>query len=244
MGKQALNSFLIWMVFGSSSIWAGHGSMPDISGTWILDKERSDLKSPPLGTSQSKSSGTGGGRGGRSSRSGGGGIGGGGMGGGSMGGSHGGGRGGSGKGGSTSRETGINSPMKLDLDFYQIEEAVDKLAIQQNDALINVKLSSLTDNQTQITEFKYLVNGKTYQKKMADGGLIKSKTSWEGTQLVTKSKEQSALGFMEIVESRSLSADENTLTINLSFKGSSSHWTEKAVYTKAKPELKEGENDK
>ena len=83
-----------------------------------------------------------------------------------------------------------------------------------------------------------MADGKTYRKKMADGGLIKSKTSWEGEQLVTKSKEQSTLGSMEIVESRSLSADGNTLTINLSFKGSSSHWTEKAVYTKAKSEPK------
>ena len=168
------------------------------------------------------------------------GMGGGGMGGGSMGGSRGGGHGGSGMGGSTPRGTGSNSALKLDLDLYQIEEAADKLAIEQDGDSVKVKLSSLTENQTQNLEFKYLADGKTYERKMADGGLIKSKTSWEGEQLVTKSKEQSSLGSMEIVESRSLSADRNTLTINLSFKGSSSHWTEKAVYTKAKPEPERG----
>jgi len=226
---------LIGMVFGSSFILAGHGTRPDFSGTWFLDKENSDLKSPPLDTSQSKGGGTGGSRSGSGSRSGGGG-----MGGGSMGGSRGGGQGGSGKGGSSSRGTGMNSTLKLDLDLYQIEEAADKLAIEQKGASINVKLCSLTENQTQNLEFKYLADGKTYERKMADGGLIKSKTSWEGEQLVTKSKEQSSLGSMEIVESRSLSADRNTLTINLSFKGSSTHWTEKAVYSKAKPEPKGG----
>ena len=169
------------------------------------------------------------------------GMGGGGMGGRSMGGSGGGSRGGSGMGGSTPRGTGSNSALKLDLDFYQIEEAADKLTIEQKGASIDVKLSLLADNKTQSLEFRYLADGKTYQKKMADGGMVKSKTSWKGGQLVTQSKEQSALGSMEIVESRSLSADQNTLTINLSFKGSSSHWTEKAVYTKAKPEPKRGE---
>ena len=168
----------------------------------------------------------------------GGGTGGGGMGSGGMSGSRGGGRGSSGMGGSTPRGSGTNSSLKLDLDFYQIEEAADKLTIEQNGDSIDVKLISLTENQTQTPEFKYLADGKTYEKKMADGGLVKSKTNWEREQLVTKSKEQSALGGMEIVEARNLSADGNTLTINLSFKGSSSHWTEKAVYTKAKSEPK------
>ena len=226
---------------------AGNRSSPDFSGTWVLDKDKSDLKSPPLGTSQSKGGGPSPSRSGSSPRSGGGrgmggsGMGGGGMGSGSMGGSRGGGRGGSGMGGSTPRGAGSNSALKLDLDFYQIEEAVEKLTIEQNGASIDVKLSLLSDNKTQNLEFRYLADGKTYQKKMADGGLVKSKTSWKGEQLVTQSKEQSALGSMEIVESRSLSADQNTLTVNLSFKGSSSHWTEKAVYTKAKPEPKRGE---
>ena len=56
---------------------------------------------------------------------------------------------------------------------------------------------------------------------MADGGSVKSKTSWKGQQLVTKAKERSTLGSMEVDEARSLSADGNTLTINLTFKGSS-----------------------
>ena len=197
MCKKALNLILIGMVFGSSFIWAGHSTRPDFSGTWFLDKENSDLKSPLLDTSQSKGSGTGGGRSGSGSRSGGGrgmggsGMGGGGMGGGSMGGSRGGGQGGSGMGGSTPRGTGSNSALKLDLDLYQIEEVADKLAIEQDGDSLKVKLSSLTENQAPNLEFKYLADGKTYERKMADGGMIKSKTSWEGEQLVTKSKEQS-----------------------------------------------------
>jgi hypothetical protein len=79
---------------------------------------------------------------------------------------------------------------------------------------------------------------------MADGGSVKSKTSWEGQQLVTKAKERSTLGSMEVDEARSLSADGNTLTINLTFKGSSSHWTQKAVYARKKLDTKPGENKK
>ena len=76
---------------------------------------------------------------------------------------------------------------------------------------------------------------------MDDGGTVISKTNWEGTKLVTKAKEQSTLGSLEVVEARSLSEDGNTLTISLDFKGSSSHWNQKAVYTKEKQFTRKGE---
>jgi hypothetical protein len=73
---------------------------------------------------------------------------------------------------------------------------------------------------------------------MADGGSVQSKTSWEGSQLATKSKEKSTLGSIEIVEARSLSEDGNISTISLTYKSSLSHWTERAVYVRQKNGIK------
>src|SRR5947199_7965667 len=129
------------------------------------------------------------------------------------------------------------SPLKLDLDLYQIGEVADKLTIEHADPAITIKRAEKTKNSEQPEqpqELTYTADGKTRQTTMADGGSIKSKTNWEGQQLVTKAKEQSTLGSMEVDETRSLSADGNTLTINLTFKGSSSHWKQKAVYAKEK----------
>ncbi|MFN8006434.1 MAG: hypothetical protein U0V70_05305 [Terriglobia bacterium] len=236
MGKTALHLTLSFVLAGTSFLLAKQENKPDFSGTWLLDREKSDLTSPPLDASQSHGSASSGAGGGGGSRSGGGrGMGGGGMGMGGMSGGHGGGRGGSGMGGGGSRGTRSASGMKMDLDFYQLEETAEKLRIEHSGETFAIKLSSLTDKQLQEVEFKYLVDGKTHEKKMGDGGLVKSKTAWEGVRLVTKTSEQSSLGALEIVEDRSLSEDGSTLTISLSFKGSSSHWTEKAVYSKDIP---------
>jgi hypothetical protein len=148
--------------------------------------------------------------------------------------------------GSSSRGAAGYSPLKLDIDAYQVSEVADKLTIVHADPTITIKpeekASSPEQQQPeQPVELKYTADGKTRETNMADGGSIKSKTDWEGQQLVTKSKEKSALGSMEIDEARSLSADGNTLIINLSFKGSSSHWTQKAVYTRQKQDTKPAE---
>ena len=225
---------LAGLLLGSSWAYGGQSARPDFSGMWVLDRGKSDLKSPPISADQSPS-----GRGTGGTRTGGGR----GMGGGSGEGRRGGG-GGRGTGGSTSRGAAGYSPMKLDIDAYQVSEVADKLTIVHADPAITIKPTEKTENSEQTPELTYTADGKTRQTYMADGGSVKSKTSWEGQQLVTKAKERSTLGSMEVDEARSLSADGNTLTINLTFKGSSSHWTQKAVYAKEKPDTKPGENKK
>jgi hypothetical protein len=227
MKRKYLRFALANLTLISSLVCEAQSSRPDLSGIWLLDREKSDLKSPPIDTDQSRKPGTGGGGGGARTGSGRG------MGGGGSG-MGGGGRGsGRGVGGSTPRAAG--AALKLDLDFYQIGEIADRLTIEHADPAITIKPSENTEDQP-LPPLSYTADGKTHETSMANGGSIKSKTSWEGQQLVTKCKEKSALGSIEIDEARSLSDDGKTLIINLAYKGSSSHWTEKAVYRKGKQE--------
>jgi len=226
MKRKYLRFALANLTLISSLVCEAQSSRPDLSGIWLLDREKSDLKSPPIDTDQSRKPGTGGGGGGAPTGSGRG------MGGGGSG-MGGGGRGsGRGVGGSTTRAAG--AALKLDLDFYQIGEIADRLTIEHADPAITIKPSENTDQP--LPSLSYTADGKTHETSMANGGSIKSKTSWEGRQLVTKCKEKSALGSIEVDEARSLSDDGKTLIINLAYKGSSSHWTEKAVYRKGKQE--------
>jgi hypothetical protein len=230
---------LVGLILGPSCVQGGQTTKPDLSGVWVLDRAKSDLKSPALSADQPHSGGGGGGMGG--TRSGGGR----GMGSGSGGGRRGG-TGGHGSGGSIAHGTPTSSPLKLDLDTYQIGEVADKLTIQHTDPAITIRPTEKTGNSEptdQVVELTYTADGKTHQKYMADGW-VKSKTSWDGQQLVTKAKENSTLGSMEVDEVRSLSADGNMLTIKLTFKGSSSHWTENAVYLREKPETNHVETKK
>ena len=228
MKRKYLRFALANLTLISSLVCEAQSSRPDLSGIWLLDREKSDLKSPPIDTDQSRKPGTGGGGGGAPTGSGRG------MGGGGSG-MGGGGRGsGRGVGGSTTRAAG--AALKLDLDFYQIGEVADQLTIEHTDPAITIKPKEKGEDQQPLAPLSYTADGKTHETSMANGDSIKSKTGWEGQQLVTKCKEKSTLGSIEIDEARSLSDDGKTLIINLAYKGSSSHWTEKAVYRNGKQE--------
>lgn len=208
----------------SSSVCGAQSNRPNLSGIWLLDREKSDLKSPPIDADQSRKAGTGGGRGSTGTGRGRG------TGGGGDSGMGGGGRGrGQGVGSSTPKVAG--APLKLDLDFYQIGEVADRLAIEHAEPVITIKPSEKAEDQP-LPSLSYTADSKPHETSMANGGSVKSKTSWEGQQLVTKCKEKSSLGSIEIDEVRTLSDDGNTLIISLAYKGSTSHWTEKAVYRK------------
>lgn len=237
MNCKGVRLALAGLFLGSSWAYGGQTAKPDFSGIWVLDRGKSDLKSPPISADQPHSGGGSGGARTGGSR---------GMGGGSGGGRRGG-SGGHGMGGSTSRGAATYSPLKLDLDAYQISEVADKLTIEHAEPAITIKPAEKAENSEQSKqpqELTYTADGKTRQTYMDDGGSVKSKTSWKGQQLVTIAKERSPLGSMEVDEARSLSADGNTLTINLTFKGSSSHWTQTAIYAREKPDTKPGENTK
>src|SRR5262249_9446 len=149
----------------SFSAYGGQTARPNLSGIWLLDKERSDLKSPPVNADQPHGAGGGGGRGARTGGS----RGKGGRGGG------GGGGGGGGAGGSTPRNPTTYSPMKLDLDFYQIGETADKLTIEHADPVITIK-PTVKESQESSPELSYTADGKAHEAYMADGGSVQSKT--------------------------------------------------------------------
>jgi len=231
MNRKRLALVLAEVFVGSLFTFAGQNSKPNFSGTWVLDKEKSDLKGPPINADQTKGTGSGGSRGG--GHSGGGGYSGGGGGRGMGGGGRRGGSGG-GMGGTTSGSRGTSMPMKLDFDFYQISEASSQLTVEHADPVITLKLAPEGEGQTPSEPLTYTADGKTHETSKSDGGWIKSKTSWEGPKLVTRVKETSKMGSMEIVEARTLSEDGSTFTVDLSYKGTSSHWVEKAVYRREK----------
>jgi hypothetical protein len=64
------------------------------------------------------------------------------------------------------------------------------------------------------------------------GNSIKSKTRWEGAKLVTESVMETPNGTRETKETRSLSADGKTMTIEMTSKGSLGEGTRKMVYNK------------
>ncbi len=229
MNCNSLRLSLIFVLSCGTTALGRQDAKPNLSGEWVLDKDKSDLKAPPLSADSHPAAGGEGRGGGNTGGSGGRG------GGGGMGGSRRSGMGGSGRGGTVPRQSagGSAGPAKIDIDVYQVGEIADKLTIQHAEPAIAITESFNIGDKEESQEWKYTTDGKSHQWKMPDGGIVKTMTRWEGTQLVTKCKEQASLGALEITEVRSLSADGNTLTIKLTNKGSSSNWTQTAVYTKA-----------
>jgi hypothetical protein len=63
MKRKYLRFALANLTLISSLVCEAQSSRPDLSRIWLLDREKSDLKSPPIDTDQSRKPGTGGGGG-------------------------------------------------------------------------------------------------------------------------------------------------------------------------------------
>lgn len=203
---------------------------PNFSGTWVLDKDRSDLSSSPnMGHHRSGgrtgSSGMGipgmgipgmGGPGMRGPRMGGG------MGGPGMGGP---GMGGPDMGGGTPSDSGeVNRP--------RMGRIPESLVIAHEDPQLVIKNKIKTENDEQVQELKYTTDGKSNTNEDPQGNTMQSKTHWKGDQLITKSSFETPRGKMEVTEVRSLSPDGKTMTVEVKTSAGQGEWSQKLVYNK------------
>lgn len=227
-------AFVCWILC-APALWA-ENAKPDFSGTWVLDKEKSDLTNPPVSNRRRMRgrSGMGSGRGWP------------GMGGPRMGGIGGPGMGGPGMGSPPpgGSDTGSPPPGNGNRHSLGMGPVAEKLIIEHAEPEITVKRNFKIDDEQQIQELKYTTDGKSNKNTLPDGRSIKSKTHWDGSRLITKSNLDTSVGTMEIIEARNLSADGNSLTIELTTKGGSMDWTRKLVYTKEAGDSKTDENNK
>jgi hypothetical protein len=231
-------------VFCACSVWA-QDTKPNFSGTWFLDKEKSDLSGPM------------GGSGGRMGEPGAGEprMGGGGMGWPGMGGPRGGGMGVPGMGGPGMSGPGMGGSQTNDPDADGISQqgrrsgrrmgaVADKLMIEHAEPNLAIQRAFRNEEGEQTQQLKYTTDGKSNKNTLPDGRSTKSKTHWEGSQLVTKSNMDTPMGSMEITETRSLSADGKTMTLEQYTQGGQRNWTRRLVYTKETSEPKASENEK
>jgi hypothetical protein len=236
-------------VFCACSVWA-QDTKPNFSGAWFLNKEKSDL-SGPMGGSGGRMGepGTGEPRmgGGGMSWPGMGGHRGGGLGGPSMGGPGmgGPGMGGPEMGGSPTGEPGTGgSSQEGRRSGRRMGAVAEKLVIEHAEPNLTIQRDFKSDEGEQIQELKYTTDGKSNKNALPDGRSNKSKTHWEGSQLVTKSNMDTPMGSMEITETRSLSADGKTMTLEQYTQGGQRNWTRRLVYTRETSEPKAVGNEK
>ncbi len=230
----AVGSILI-----AASILVAEGAKPNFSGTWMLDKDKSDMRMPQSGGGQ-RSGGSG--RGGP--RMGGGGwpgMGGPGMGGPRMGGPRMGGPGMGGPGmggpdwgggtssGGSGRRGSSDDGQRGTRPRWGIPE---KVVIEHAEPALTVMRFVKLDGEDQEQDSKYTTDGKANKNEMPGGRTVKSKTKWEGLQLVTKSDVESPMGKMEIVETRTLSADGKVMTVALETKGEYGKSIQNLIYTR------------
>jgi hypothetical protein len=232
------------LVFCACSVQAQEAK-PNFSGTWLLDKEKSDL-----GSSIEGSQGRTGEPGTRGPR-----MGGGGMGWPGMGGPHGGGMGGPGMGGPGMGGPELGGSQTNDPDAggssqqgrrsgRRMGAAADKLVIEHTEPNLAIQRAFKNEEGEQNQPLKFTTDGKSNKNTLPDGRSTKSKTHWEGSQLVTKSNVDTPMGSMEITETRSLSADGQTMTLEQYTQGGQRNWTRRLVYTKETSEPKASENEK
>lgn len=239
----------------TATIFGAENARPNLSGTWILDKEKSDMRTPQEGAGhRSGDPGIGGPRMGGGGWPGGGGMGGPRMGGPGMGGPDMGGPGMGGPGiggpgiggpdwggGTSPGGSGRRGPSQEGISGNRPRFGIpEKLLIEHAEPSLTIKRTVKLQGEDQEQESKYTTDGKTNKNEMPGGRIFKSKTKWEGLQLVTKSDVETPTGKMGIVETRTLSGDGKVMTVALETKGEYGEWTQHLIYNKetdsSKPE--------
>ncbi len=106
------------------------------------------------------------------------------------------------------------------------------LTIQHAGEAITIQRKFNFQGEERTIEAKHTTDGKENINAGFRDSSIKSKTSWEGTTLVTESKMETPNGTRETKEVRSLSADGKTMTVDTTVKGGFGEGTRKLVYNK------------
>lgn len=101
----------------------------------------------------------------------------------------------------------------------------------EGDALV-IKRKMEFQGEERTFESRHTTDGKENVNEGFRGNSIKSKTHWEGTKLVTESVMETPNGTRETKETRSLSADGKTLTVETTVHGGFGEGTRKLVYNK------------
>ncbi len=201
---------------------------PNFSGTWVLDKEKTDLGS--MGRHRAgggRMGGSGMGIPGMSIP----GMGGPGMRGPRMGG----GMGGPGMGGPGMGGPDINGRAPIDageVNRPRMVQIPESMVIEHSDPQLVIKNKIKIDDAEQIRELKYSTDGQPNLNEGPRGNTVQSKTHWKGDRLVTKSNLETPNGKMEITEVRSLSPDGKTMEVEVKSSGGPGEWSHKLVYDK------------
>ena len=239
--KELVLIFIASLLVNSADVRAVE-TKPNFSGTWILDRQKSDL---------------GAGNGTGHNRSGGGKMGGlgvgmpgsgyPGMGGPRMGGGMGGSRTGGGAGGPQTGDPGLGgtstgqnrypSPETGEAERPHRAQIPSTVVIEHAEPQFIVKQKISTEGEEQFRELKYTTDGKTNQNEGFRGYIVESQTSWKDDHLVTKSTIDTDNGMIKITEVRSLSADGRTMTVEIKSSGGPMDRQQKLVYDKDKPAL-------
>ncbi len=243
LGAVAISAVLL-----TATAWAAEAK-PNFSGNWVLDKDKSDLTQPPVGYPRHT----------RNSRTGVPGIGGGGTGWPGMGGPRIGGMGGPGMGGPRRGGPDMGDPgwggtsnggpdqgasQTGAMGSPAVKSVPYKLVIDHSEPKLTVTRNFNTQGDEPEHQLRYTTDGKSNENILPDGKSVKSKTNWEGSQLVTKSNLKTSGGKVEIIESRSLSADHNIMTVEVTAKGDSIQWTRNLVYKREAGETKTDQTEK
>jgi len=234
--KEFLFIFIASLLVNSADVHAVD-TRPNFSGTWTLDKEKSDLGA---GNGAGHNRGSGGRMGGSGTGMPGSGYPG--MGGPRMGGGMGGPRMGGGVGGPQTGDPGLGgsrtgqnpypSPETGETERPRRAQIPSTIVIEHAEPQLIVKQKINSEGEEQYRELKYTTDGKTNRNEGFRGYIVESQTSWKDGHLLTKSTIDTANGMIKITEARSLSADGKTMTIEIKSSGGPMDRQQKLVYNK------------
>jgi hypothetical protein len=109
-----------------------------------------------------------------------------------------------------------------------------KIVIEHKDPQLFIKRTMVFGGEERVQELKYTTDGQANSNEGFRGRVVESRTHWEDNRLVTQSNMETPRGRVETTESRSLSNDGSTMTVEVTTKGGPMEGTRKLVYNREK----------
>lgn len=203
----------------STGLLTAQAQKPDFTGTWKLNREKSDLRGPTF--RRPPGGDWGGGPGGMGGMGGGGGMGGPGMGGPGMGGPGMDGPGGWGGPGPAPGARG-GDPQTMGV--------AETLEILHEEPQLTVRFPMQFGEEEQIFEFRHTTDGRKSRNTVPGGGVVKAQSKWKKDRLTTTSTAEGPMGTMQVTETRSLSEDGRMMTVEHTMRSTFMDWRRKLVY--------------
>jgi hypothetical protein len=109
----------------------------------------------------------------------------------------------------------------------------DLVTIVHQEPRLEVSIPVRIGDEERTLRFEHTTDGRKSQLSLPGGAVVRSKTRWKKRRLVTESTWEGPMGGVTVVESRTLSENGSTMTVEFTMRAGAMELRRELVYERA-----------